>query len=241
MFDEGHDPALVEKVLFLGRLLPLVLERDRQALVQEGELAQPLGQHVEAEVERFEDLPVRLEPDFRAAPLGFPGALERRIGLAALVSLFEHLAVLPDFQFEPFGQRIDDRDADAVETARNGVGALFELAAGVQHGERHFRGGLLLRGVHAGRNAAPVVDDGHAAVDMDRDLDRLAEAGHVFVDAVVDDFVDQMVQSVHAGAADVHRRPLPHRIETLEDFDLIRAVAVGFGLGDRVVCGHSVP
>ena len=91
-------------------------------------------------------------------------------------------------------------------------------------------------------NAASVIDDRDAAVDMDRDFDRFPEAGHMFVDAVVHDFVDEMVQPVHARAADVHRGSLADGIEAFEYFDLIRAVTVGFRL-DRivllVVLGHS--
>jgi hypothetical protein len=48
----------------------------------------------------------------------------------------------------------------------------------------------------------------------------------MFVDTVVDDFIDKMVESVDAGAPDVHRRALSYGIETFEDLDLIRAVAV---------------
>ena len=93
--------------------------------------------------------------------------------------------------------------------------------------------------MHAGRNPATVIDDRDTPVDMDRDLDRLAEAGHVLVHAVVDDFVDEMVQTIDARAADVHRRPLPHGIEPFQHLDLVCAVAVGFRLGGLVL-GHSV-
>ena len=87
----------------------------------------------------------------------------------------------------------------------------------------HLGGGLLLRGMHTGGNASPVVDDRHTPVDVDRHLDGLTEPRHVFVDTVVDDFVDEMVKSVDAGAPDVHCRALSHGIETLEDLDLIGA------------------
>ena len=87
--------------------------------------------------------------------------------------------------------------------------------------------------MHPGWNAAAVIDDRDAVVDMDRDLDRLTEARHVFIDTVVDDFVDEVMQAIDTGAADVHRRPLPHGIEPFQHLDLVCAVAVGFGLGGR--------
>ncbi len=113
-----------------------------------------------------------------------------------------------------------------MQTAGHGIGALLELAAGMQDGQRHFGRGLLLRGMHAGRNAAAVIHDRDTAVDVDRHLDRLTESRHVFVDTVVDDFIDEVMEAVDAGAADVHRRALPHGIETFEDFDLVRVVTV---------------
>ena len=94
--------------------------------------------------------------------------------------------------------------------------------------------------MHPGWNAAAVVDDRDAVVDVDRDLDRLAEAGHVFVDTVVDDFIDEVMEAVDAGAADVHRRTLPHGVEPFQYFDLIRTVTVGFGFGG-LVSGHQSP
>jgi len=48
----------------------------------------------------------------------------------------------------------------------------------------------------------------------------------MFVDTVIDNFVDQMMESVDACAPDVHRRALSHGIETFEDLDLIGAIAV---------------
>jgi hypothetical protein len=48
----------------------------------------------------------------------------------------------------------------------------------------------------------------------------------MFVDAVVHDFIDQMVESIDARAPDVHRGAFSHGIETFEDLDLIGTVAV---------------
>jgi hypothetical protein len=50
--------------------------------------------------------------------------------------------------------------------------------------------------MHPGWNPATVIDDSDTVVDMDRDLDRLTKAGHVLVHAIVDDFVDEMMQTI---------------------------------------------
>jgi hypothetical protein len=107
-----------------------------------------------------------------------------------------------------------------VQTARNLVRPFVELAAGVQLGEhdlgcRHPFGGVDIDG-----NAPSVVLDGDAAVDVDGDLDLIAKPAQRFVDGVVNDFEDEVVQPALAGVADVHTGPLANRIESLEDLDL---------------------
>ena len=242
VLDERHDPALVPEDLLLGRLLAFVLERDRQALVQEGQLAQTLGQDVEAELRALEDLGVRLERDLGAAPFGLAGDLQGGGGLAALVVLLEDLAVLPDLHLQPCRERVYDRDAHAVEAPRHGVGALLELPAGMEHGEGDLGGGLLLRGVHARRDAPAVVHHRDAAVDMDRDLDRLAEPGHVLVNAVVHHFVHEVVEALGAGAPDVHGGALADGVESLQHLDLLGAVGIAWPALDLgLVRGHRPP
>jgi hypothetical protein len=64
-------------------LLPavaLVVDRDRDAGVEERQLAQALRQRVEAELGRLEDLGVGLEGDLRAALLRRAGDLEVAVG-----------------------------------------------------------------------------------------------------------------------------------------------------------------
>ena len=143
VLDEGDDPALVEELVRLA--VALVVERDRHAAVQEGELAQPLGERVEAVLRRLEDLRVGLERDLRAALLRGPGDLEVGHRRAALVALLVDLAVAPDLQVEHLRQRVDDRHADAVQPARDLVAVVVELAAGVQHGQHDFGRGSAAR------------------------------------------------------------------------------------------------
>ena len=66
---------------------------------------------------------------------GRAGDLEVGRRLAALVALLVDLAVAPDLELEPLRQRVDDRDADAVQAAGDLVAVVVELAAGVEHGQ----------------------------------------------------------------------------------------------------------
>src|SRR6188472_2889680 len=59
---------------------------------------------------------------------------------------------------------------------------------------------------------------------MNRDPHVVAVAGQRLVDRVVDDLVDEVVQAAYAGRADVHPRALAHRLEALEDGDVLGVV-----------------
>ena len=111
-----------------------------------------------------------MEFDLRAAPVGrranflqFRGRMTARIGLAV------ELAVDGDLDFDEVGQRVDDRDADAVQAAGRLVGLVREFAARVQHRHDDFEGGLVLElRVDADRNAAAIVAHGQIAVLVER-------------------------------------------------------------------------
>ncbi len=59
---------------------------------------------------------------------------------------------------------------------------------------------------------------------MDRDHDLGAVTGQRLVDGVIDNLVDEVVQTAFARGADVHARTLAHRFETLEDGDVLSVV-----------------
>src|SRR5712664_2773207 len=64
---------------------------------------------------------------------------------------------------------------------------------------------------------------------MDDQLDGGRMTGERLVDGVVDHLVDQVVQPLGAGAADVHVRALAHRLEALEDLDAVGRVFAACG------------
>src|SRR5882724_10414211 len=222
---ELDDAALEEE-----RVAPavvLVLDDDLQSAVQERQLAQPIRERIERELADLEDRRVRLESD-DGAVLGRLLARRQRAGRhpALLVALRPHLAAAADLDVEPLAQRVDDGDADAVQAARDLVGRVLELAAGVQHGQHDFRRRLARLLVRVDGNPAAVVADGDGIVGVQDDFDRVAEAGERLVDGIVDDLVDQVVQAVGARVADVHGGALADGLEAFEHLDVARGVRV---------------
>ncbi len=220
----------------LGVGLALVGERDLDALVQERELAQTVGERVEVVLGDGEDALVGKEVDLGAAALGRAHLAELGDGVALGVVHLPGEAVAPDLDVELFAQRVDAADADAVQAARDLVVGGVKLAAGVQHGEHHLHRGHGLAGgqrLVVDRNAAAVVDDGDGVVDVDGDIDARGIAGQRLVDRVVDDLIDQVMQTHLAGRADVHGRAQADRREAFEDRDIFCGVASGLGWSRR--------
>jgi hypothetical protein len=81
-----------------------------------------------------------------SVPLRSPGSrsrdgFQRRFGIAMRKRIAHSLPWRLIFRSSVFGERIDDRNADAVQTAGNLIGILVELTARVQLGHDDFRGG----------------------------------------------------------------------------------------------------
>src|SRR5262245_17999296 len=224
MLDELDDAALVEEDV--TPLVPLVLDRDLQALVQERELAQPVRERVERERHLLEYFCIRLEADNRTVLGRLLPRCDLALRHAALVALRPHVALTPDLDLEPLGERIDHRDANAVQPARNLVGRVLELATRVQNRQHDLRRRLAALLVQIDGNASAVVPDRARPIGMQDDLDAVAVAGERLVHGVVDGLVDEMVQPVRARVADVHRRALAHGLEALEDLDVAGVVSL---------------
>jgi len=87
------------------------------------------------------------------------GLAQRSLRLAALEALEVHLAVALDLDLEVFRERVHDRDADAVQAARDAVGGFVELAAGVQLRQHHLgRGDSSVGWMSTGYAAAVIFD-----------------------------------------------------------------------------------
>jgi hypothetical protein len=190
------------------------------------------------EFHRAESLLRGEEVHFGAAFVRIARHLERLHEHAVVELQVVRLAVAPDAQLQPLGERVHDGYAHAVQSAGNLVRVLVELAAGVQLGHDDLGGGALEVVVllDVGRDAAAVVHHRDGVVGVDHDLDVVAVARQRLVDGVVHHLEHHVVQARAVGrVADVHAGALAHGIEPLEDLDARRIVlgrhaAVGIGV-----------
>ncbi|MNI78489.1 hypothetical protein D3C73_1348640 [compost metagenome] len=81
------------------------------------------------------------------------------------------------------------------------------------------------------RHATAVIADFQGMVGMQDDLHRLGVTGQGFVDAVVDDFLGEVVRPTGVG---VHAGAFAHRVEAREDFDGVCVIRASAGSGHGV-------
>ncbi len=228
VLDEALDAAGEGEVLLLAGAL--VDQHDAHAVVEEGQLPQAARQDVVVVVDGAEDLARGEEVHFGAALLADAGDAQWR-GRRAVGELhLMHLAVAPDGQPQPAGERVHHRDADAVQAAGDLVGVGIELAAGVQfrHHDLGRRALVLVVLLDAGRDAAAVVQHRDRVVGVDGDQDLVAEFRERLVHRVVHHLEHHVVQAgAVGGVADVHARALAHRLQALQDLDAVGVVVVG--------------
>ena len=103
----------------------------------------------------------------------------------------------------------------------------IELTAGMQRRHDDFERRLVLElGVRIDRNAATVIGDGEVAFLVEFHFDEGGVAGHRLIHRVVDDFGEQVVQRLVVGAADIHAGTATNGLQTFQNLNVGRTVAV---------------
>ena len=234
---ESLEAAFVEQFLDLRLGMARVGQHDAHARIQEGQFTQTMFDRRVIELDHREGFGRRRECHFGAAlrPAvdlrcrSDDGQRRHHVAVREADDMF--LAVAPDAQFQRSRQRVDDGDADAVQTAGDLVGILVELTARMQLGHDDLGRRHAFFRVNVGGNATAVVGHGTGAVGIERHGDERRMTGERFVDGIVDDFVDHVMQArTIVGVADVHARPFAHRIEATKDLDGISAIGCGIGI-----------
>ena len=216
--------ALVVMPRFSGSGL-FDLERDLEARAEHSLGSEHVPEPRQREGHGIEVLRIGPETD-RRARIGLAD-LAHDVELAAACAVDEtHVvfgAAALDPHLEVLRQRVDDRDAHTVQSARKAVVLVRELAAGVQLREDELDAGHLFLRMHVDRHAATVVLDFERAVAEQAHAHLLRVAFDRLVDAVVDDLVREVVRPRGVG---VHAGPAAHGLEAAKHFDVGSEVAL---------------
>ena len=197
------------------RLGALIDQMDFQTAVEKCEFAQAVGKDVELELGgNGEDFGIRQKCDEGAGTL-FILDITDDFELASRFTPRESdqidFAVPGHLGFKPLRQGVDALRADAVQTPGKFVSALSELTAGMEVGEHQFDSGHLEFRVCLNRNSASVIAYGCRTIDVDGHVNLRTEAGQMFVDGIVQDLKNAVMQSALIRIADIHSGTFPNR------------------------------
>ena len=118
-----------------------------------------------------------------------------------------------------------------MQTRRDFVIAIVELAARVQLCHHQFERAASGFDVRIDRNAASVVANRNHAVRQELDHDVVGVTSHRFIGRVVQDFAHQDEQTDAPCVADIHSGTMAHGFKSFEPGNVFRRViaVVGFG------------
>ena len=229
VLDKLSKTALKMKFLFNLRFCSQVFNAQSNTRVEECKFAQALRNGIKFKNAVFKNRSVRNKSRFcaRFSCFRFSDELDRRDGIPFFIFLIKYFSVPVDFDLEPFAERIDDRNAYAVKPARNFVRVLVEFSACVEDGHNHLERRSIFLFLNVGRNSPPVVFNADGSVGIDGHIDIRAIACKSFVDGVVHNFIDKVMQPPDADVADIHRRPSAHGFESFENGNIGCGVTAG--------------
>jgi len=211
VFHKRNNAAFIEKFRLFFRAF--IHQGDFDAGVEKRQFPQAVGNHIKAEFGFFKNFIIRQKRDGGAASPAFADNLQGPVRNAPLVGLPVNIPIASHFQFTGAGKRINHRYADAVQSAGYLVGVVVKFSSGVQFGHGDFRSRHAFRFMKIHRNAPAVVFHDNAVINPDFHGNGITEPRRRFVNAVVNNFVNQMMKTFFACRTNIHGRTLANRFQ----------------------------
>ena len=215
------DRAVVSAVGFT-----LVGEGETQALVQKTHLLKTSAQRFVIEIDRLEGLSARPEGNGGAGFVVRFALFQGSVGDTIGETLAPNESLATNLDLEAARQGVHHGAADTVQSTGNGIPAAAEFSTGVQHRQDDLNGRTALCLVNVDGDSATVVFDANGAVGQNANINCVAVPRQGFVDGVVNDLIDQVVQSARSGGSDIHTGSLSNGFQPLEDLDIVCTVFV---------------
>ncbi len=94
----------------------------------------------------------------------------------------------------------------------------------MEFSQHDFRGGNFFSLMKVDGNTATIVDHRNAIIDVNSHFDRVAMASQRFVDGVIDDFKNEMVETSLARVTDIHAWPFSNGFQAFQNLYVIGIV-----------------
>ena len=211
--------------LMIGDLLRLffsfIFKNDRKLRVQVSGLMKTALNIIFLETGLVEDGIIRQEIDGRTGLSGLAHYGKQTVhqihdGDTSLVMILIDAATALDSDSQPCRKCIYYRGTYTVQTTAGLISGVVKFTAGMQGREyQTFRTDSFF--VHSHGNTTSVIFHGCGAVGFQCHLYRITISGQMLVHRVINDLVDQMIQSLGGDAADIHSGSFSYRFQTFQN------------------------
>ncbi|OPX72285.1 MAG: hypothetical protein A4E38_00659 [Methanoregulaceae archaeon PtaB.Bin108] len=114
-----------------------------------------------------------------------------------------------------------------MQTPGDLVRVLVEFSSGMKDGEHHLECAFPVLLHPVDRDPPPVILNSHGTVPVDAHPDMVAVSCKCFVDRIIHNLVDEMMEPACIGTPDVHGRAFPYWLQTLQYRDMRCIVRIG--------------
>src|SRR5688572_16190634 len=170
-----------------------------------------------------EDLLVELEGLFGASfVLDLPDLFNGALRNTAMIALLPPFSIAFDVGLHPLGEGVHSTQTNSMQTTGNLIATTTKFAACTDHGHGHihsFHGispSISFGGVWTYRDPAAVIFNGYAAIRMDGDTDLRTIASQCFINCIVNDLIDKMMQSLDVRTTHIHTGAFTHMLNAFE-------------------------
>ena len=218
---EFLDAALIVEGMLLLHALAQIGKVNFQPLCQKSRFAEPLLQHIIIKNGFLKNRIIRQKMHIRPCDLGFAHNSQRLCNIPTGIFLLMNFPIPMHLHHKPFGQRIYNRRTNAVQTAGNLISAAAEFTACMQNRKYHLQRAHAFLVIDINGNAAPVIHNGNGIIGVDFYGNLVTEPCKRFIHGVIYNFINQMMQTLCAGGADIHTGALSHRLQPFQNLNLI--------------------
>ena len=204
----------------------LVRKCKTQPLRQEGHFPESLLQHIEIKLDILKDLPVREKCHLCAVLIAaaFSDNLQLVHRLASLISLLVDFSLVKNPDLQPLGEGVDDGCAHTVKTSGYFISSSAEFSSGMENGKHNLNGGDSRLMINSNGDSPAVIRHSHGIILMNRNLYMIAGTCKSLIDRIINNFINQMMQTSGRSGSDIHTGSFAYRFEAFQNLYLISAI-----------------
>ena len=206
--------------------LAAVGKRDGDTLVQVSQFAHTCFEDVIFIFGNSEDRLIRPKGLFGTADFCHAYFLNRVQRMSAWIFLLENLTVAEHLCSHVLGQCVHTRYTYTVKTTGYFIRTFIEFTSGMEYRHDDFQCGFLFLFVVVHRNTTAVVLHCDGVVFVDCYFDVVAITGQRFVDRVVNNFINQVVQTLFADISDIHGGTFTYGLQSFKNLDIAGRIIV---------------